>query len=54
MRDIRPGARGSFPSGYVAMGGRLYFVANDGTSGVELWSSDGSRDGTVRVADIHA
>ncbi len=33
-------------------GGRLYFVWNDGVSGAELWSSDGTAAGTARVADL--
>ncbi|HXU30685.1 MAG TPA: hypothetical protein VN851_08930 [Thermoanaerobaculia bacterium] len=33
-------------------GGRLYFVWNEGTSGSELWSSDGTATGTKRVADL--
>ncbi len=32
--------------------GRLYFVWNDGLSGPELWSSDGTAAGTGRVADL--
>jgi ELWxxDGT repeat protein len=34
------------------VGGKLYFCANDGASGIELWKSDGTEAGTVRVKDI--
>ncbi len=30
----------------------LYFAANDGSSGTELWASDGTLAGTRRVQDI--
>jgi ELWxxDGT repeat protein len=32
--------------------GTLYFVANDGVHGLELWKSDGTSNGTVMVADL--
>jgi len=32
--------------------GILYFQANDGIAGIELWKSDGTEAGTVRVKDI--
>jgi ELWxxDGT repeat protein len=35
------------------VGGTLYFVADDGRNGQELWRSDGSSVGTWLVADIH-
>jgi len=34
------------------MGNMLYFVADDGTTGKELWKSDGSPSGTVLVKDF--
>ena len=34
-------------------GGELFFVADDGTSGFELWKSDGTTAGTVLVKDIN-
>ena len=35
----------------VSAGGKLYFVANDGEHGHELWSTNGARGGTT-VKDI--
>ena len=32
--------------------GTLYFTANDGVHGWELWKSDGTEAGTVMVKDI--
>jgi ELWxxDGT repeat protein len=50
--DDVPHYPGSNPSSLTAMGGRLFFAANDGTRGEELWNSDGSRAGTVLVKNI--
>ena len=36
-----------------AVGGRVYFGATDGSSGVELWTSDGTALGTRRIQDIN-
>jgi ELWxxDGT repeat protein len=33
--------------------GTLFFGADDGSSGWELWQSDGTEAGTVRVRDIY-
>ena len=47
-----PGTYGSGPNSLTNVNGTLYFVADDGTSGSELWKSDGTEGGTVRVKDI--
>jgi ELWxxDGT repeat protein len=35
-------------------GSTLYFVADDGVNGSELWRSDGTDSGTVRLASVNA
>jgi ELWxxDGT repeat protein len=37
----------------VNVNGTLFFAANDGTHGAELWQSNGTAAGTVMVADIN-
>ena len=37
----------------TAAGTTLYFRANDGTNGGELWKSDGTASGTMMVKDIN-
>ncbi len=52
LKDINPDAGYSDPWGFVEMGEDLYFVADDGTNGHELWKSDGTPSGTQMVKDI--
>ena len=58
VKDIRPGqdpSSGPFssePGRFTALGDRLFFFANDGTRGQELWTSDGTAGGTTLVRDI--
>src|SRR5690606_12002506 len=48
------GTASSAVDNLVAIGGVLYFTANDGTNGVELWKSNGTTTGTVLVKNIAA
>ena len=61
VKDISPGDYGSYPSiGYspglgqfAVLGGKLYFGANDGTNGNQLWSTDGTTAGTAIVDNLN-
>ncbi|MCZ7557011.1 MAG: T9SS type A sorting domain-containing protein [Bacteroidia bacterium] len=67
VKDINPGtasgcvlaysnnagvALASASSRLVPVGNDLYFTATDGSSGYELWKTNGTAAGTVRAADI--
>lgn len=57
VKDIRPGSMGSSPidSGLgVAIQNYLFFKANDGVHGNELWISDGLESGTNLVMDLNS
>ncbi len=38
----------------VSLGNFMYFSANNGTNGMELWRSDGTTAGTTMVKDVYA
>ena len=50
--DIRPGAPDSNPSSLRVHDGKVYFTADDGVHGFELWLTDGSPAGTQMVVDL--
>jgi ELWxxDGT repeat protein len=60
VKDIVPGPAGSLPgappgstpTGLRALDGRVLFPAYDEVAGGELWASDGTEAGTLRVKDI--
>ncbi|MEZ6088086.1 MAG: hypothetical protein R3C05_08700 [Pirellulaceae bacterium] len=43
-----------FPRPVTRVGDTLFFAANDGIHGDELWKSDGTVAGTMMVKDIRA
>ena len=61
LADINPGSSnygfyygsGSYPSNFVEFNDQLYFAANDGESGSELFVSDGTAEGTQLLVDIN-
>jgi len=58
VADINPGAASSVTNGFygfssMGAGGSLYFSANDGVHGNELWRSAGSAANTTLVKDIN-
>lgn len=52
VADIQPGEGSSSPAQLVDGDGTLFFTANDGVHGTELWRSDGTESGTWLVKDI--
>ncbi len=52
IKDIRPGELRSKPRRMVSYRGQVYFDANDGVHGDELWRTDGSKKGTKLAVDI--
>jgi ELWxxDGT repeat protein len=53
LKDIRPGPEGSRPRHFAELDGIMYFTADDGVHGRELWRSDGTEAGTTMVKDIN-
>lgn len=54
VTDINHGTGSSSPSSKVYFDGAVYFAANDGVNGYELWKSDGTEVGTVLFKEFVA
>ena len=53
VKDINPTLRETgYPDDLTVVGDTLYFTADDGVNGRELWKSDGTEAGTLMVKDI--
>ena len=56
VADLQPGSGSSMDTGYAplgALGDMVFFRANDGIHGEELWATDGTEAGTRLVKDIN-
>ncbi|PJX22821.1 hypothetical protein CAP47_07290 [Psychroflexus sp. S27] len=53
IKDINPGVSSSSPRGMTELNGNIYFAADDGTNGRELWVTDGTEAGTQLLKDIN-
>ncbi len=57
VKDINPNGNSMFSGNgayLTSVGDKLFFVANDGEIGRELWITDGTREGTELIKDIYA
>ncbi|MBL7743072.1 MAG: T9SS type A sorting domain-containing protein [Chitinophagaceae bacterium] len=54
IKDINPGSAGSNVCFLTRINSTVFFAANDGINGMELWKSDGTEAGTVMVKDINS
>src|SRR5687768_14865571 len=52
VKDLNLAPLSSFPEQPVNVNGTLYFTAEDGVHGRELWASDGTAAGTRMVKDL--
>lgn len=53
VKDINPGAGDSSPGALSNLNDMFLFRPDDSTTGFELWTSDGTNNGTVLLKDIN-
>ena len=54
VKDISPGSAASNPQAFVLFQRKAYFAATNAASGREIWSSDGTTNGTKLAVDLVA
>src|SRR5947209_2098029 len=52
VKDVNPGPGSSYPTEPTNVNGTLFFTADDGTHGAQLWRSNGTTAGTMLVKSI--
>lgn len=59
VKDINTGMEGNYPASgidryveFFVMGSAVFFIANDGVNGNELWTSDGTESGTKILKEL--
>ena len=52
LEALRAGSEGSWPGHLTRVGNRVFFTADDGIHGEELWVTDGTPGGTRLIKDI--
>ncbi|GAB4252024.1 MAG: hypothetical protein Kow0079_06470 [Vicingaceae bacterium] len=53
VADIYPGSANSMPDSLIVLGNDVFFQADNGTNGKELWNYDGTTGTASMVADIN-
>lgn len=52
LKEINPGPSSSVPRAWAMFNDRVFFLADDGEHGTEIWSTDGTLEGTSLLKDI--
>ncbi|MEG3179048.1 ELWxxDGT repeat protein, partial [Sphingomonas sp. LT1P40] len=53
LKVINAGTASTYPGNFTVVDGKLYFTADDGIHGSELWITDGTMEGTVLAVDVN-
>ncbi|MBX7142881.1 MAG: hypothetical protein K1X79_00345 [Oligoflexia bacterium] len=54
VKDLAPGTNSSYPGNFTAFGNNLLFTARTSSGNFELWTSDGSTNGTFALTNFNS